>query len=232
MAYIVTMVVLLAVYAMAVYLMKYLTNRKVANILFALSVFLPYICHSLYILSQDGFGDWNFQNTLPVANVSPFMFTGMLYVLFLPKKLRKYVFLLISLLSVGMLASMVVNCVSNALIHYKFHPHFLLDYIAHVNLSLFGVYLVRSGQVELTKKACAVSGGIIYSVAFTMLILNLIFDTAFFGLSLRGKHSIYTAVVSQESIVSVLVYFAGVFVVLLLGYLYGKLLQKYTKPIE
>ena len=95
-----------------------------------------------------------------------------------------------------------------------------------------GLYTYRSGQVELTKKACAVSGGIIYSVAFTMLILNLIFDTAFFGLSLRGRHSIYTAVVSHESIVSVLVYFAGVFVVLLLGYLYGKLLQKYTRPIE
>ncbi len=232
MAYIVTMLVLLAVYATAVYLMKFLKNRQLANAFFALSVFLPYIWHSLYIYSQVGFYDWNFQNTLPVANVSPFMFTGMLYVLFLPKKLRKYVFLLISLLSVGMLASMVVNCVSNALIHYKFHPHFLLDYIAHVNLSLFGVYLVRSGQVELTKKACAVSGGMIYGIAFTMLILNLIFDTAFFGLSLRGKHSIYTAVVSQESIVSVLVYFAGVFVVLLLGYLYGKLLQKYTKPIE
>ena len=98
MAYIITMVVLLVFYALAVYLMKYLTNRKLANILFALSVFLPYICHSLYILSQDGFGDWNFQNTLPVANVSPFMFTSMLYLLFLPKKLRKYVFLLISLL--------------------------------------------------------------------------------------------------------------------------------------
>ena len=212
--------------------MKYMHSTRIVNICFAAAVFLPYIFHSLYIYSQVGFYDWNFQNTLPVANVSPFMFTGMLYVLFLPKKLRKYVFLLISLLSVGMLASMVVNCASNALIHYKFHPHFLLDYIAHVNLSLFGVYLVRSGQVELTKKACAVSGGMIYGIAFTMLILNLIFDTSFFGLSLRGKHSIYNAVVSNESIVSVIVYFAGVFVVLLLGYLYGKLLQKYTKPIE
>ena len=206
--------------------------HRLVNIIASLSVYLMYLSLMYVVYSDVGFNDWNFQNTLPVANVSPFMFTSMLYLLFLPKKLRKSVFLLISLLSVGMLASMVVNCVSNALIHYKFHPHFLLDYIAHVNLSLFGVYLVRSGQVELTKKACTVSGGMIYSVAFTMLILNLIFDTSFFGLSLRGKHRIYNAVVSNESIISALVYFAGVFAVLLLGYLYGKLLQKYTKPIE
>ena len=114
--------------------------------------------------------------------------------------------------------SVVFGCLFHAWRNYAFHHHFLLDYISHLSLSLLGVYLVRSGRVELKPRDAVISGGLIYGVAFVMLTLNLIFDTSFFGLSLNGKHSIYNAVLTESSYLSALLYFIGLGAVLLLGY--------------
>ena len=119
-----------------------------------------------------------------------------------------------------MLFSATFNCIYNFSIGYKFHPHFLLDYVAHALLSLYGVYLVKSGQVRYSKRGCLIGGGIIFSVAVVMMILNVIFDTAFFGLSLNGGHNIYNVVVTESSYLSALLYFLGLCLVLVLGYLY------------
>lgn len=137
--------------------------------------------------------------------------------------------LLISLLSVGMFLSTVFNCIYNASIDYKFHFHFLMDYIAHFAISLLGVYFVSSGEVSLKPKSCAVSASLIYGAATLMLVLNLIFDTAFFGLSLRGKHNIYNNVIVDNSYISALLYYLGLGVILLLGYAYHTLLMKLKK---
>ena len=50
-----------------------------------------------------------------------------------------------------------------------------------------------------------------------MLVLNLIFDTSFFGLSLRGKHNIYNNVLTNNSYLSAALYFFGLICVLLMG---------------
>ena len=94
---------------------------------------------------------------------------------------------------------------------------------------MFGVYLVRSGQVELKVRNCIISGAIIVGVALCMLVLNCIFDTAFFGLSLTGKHNIYNNVLVENGAVSAAVYFAGLVLVLLLGAAYCKIFEKKQK---
>ena len=219
MGYVLTLCIMLAVYAAAIWAMKFMKNTRLWNTLFCAFVFLTYLVFVFVIYNDVGPDDWNFTNTLPVANVSPFMFSIMPIVYFFPKKGGRYLYLLISLLSVGMLLSPVLGCIRNFAIGYKFHPHFLLDYAAHVALSLLGVYQVRSGQVSLRRSDCLVSSSIILSVATVMLILNLIFDTAFFGLSLYGKHNIYNNVLTKSSLLSAILYFAGLCAVLLLGYL-------------
>ena len=93
-----------------------------------------------------------------------------------------------------------------------------MDYTAHILLSLFGIYLVRSEQVDLTPVAALISGSVIFGSALLMLILNLIFDTSFFGLSLSGKHNIYNVVLTDNSYISVSLYFIGLSGVLALGY--------------
>lgn len=173
-----------------------------------------------------GFYDWNYQNTLPVANVSPFMFSIVLIIQLLPEKIRKHFYLLISLLSVGMFLSTAFTCIFNAIRNYRFVPHFMLDCVAHYLLSLWGIYVVRTKQVELKRKNLLISSSIIVGVAFLMLILNLIFDTSFFGLSLNGKHNIYNVVLVESSILSAALYFIGLSFVLFAGAMLSKIVNK------
>ena len=201
-------------------------NTTLTNAIFVLAVVIPYIALVVTIYRDTGFYDWNFQNVLPGANVSPFMFTCVPLALLLPKRVRKHFLLLISLLSVGMLLSGVFGCIYNAARNYKFHLHFTYDYAAHFALSLFGVYLVKSRQVTLSIKKALISSSLIFGTAAVMTVLNVIFDTSFFGLSLNGKHNIYAVVLTESSYLSALLYFLGLGVVLTLGYLYCSIFSR------
>lgn len=226
MAYIITLILFLLVYIGVIFLMKYMRRVKLANAVFVGLVWIPYLMLSLTVYLDVGFYDWNFQNTLPTANVSPFMFTCVPLALILPRRFKPYFLALISLLSVGMFVSTILGCIYNAAINYKFHIHFTYDYVAHFALSLFGVYIIRSKQVQLDAKHTLIGSFLILAAATGMLILNLIFDTAFFGLSLNGKHNIYNNVLVDNSYVSALLYYAGLIVVLLLGYGYMRFMGK------
>ncbi len=201
-------------------------NTTLTNAIFVLAVVIPYIALVVTVYRDTGFYDWNFQNVLPVANVSPFMFTCVPLALLLPKRVRKHFLLLISLLSVGMLLSGVFGCIYNAARNYKFHLHFTYDYAAHFALSLFGVYLVKSRQVTMSIKNALISSSLIFGTAALMTVLNVIFDTSFFGLSLNGKHNIYAVVLTESSYLSALLYFLGLGVVLTLGYLYCSIFSR------
>ena len=202
MLYIISMFLLIIFYILAIYCMKYMKSTRLWNLIFTVSIFVFYLFVVLKVYSSVGFNDWNFKNTLPVANVSPFMFTLTVVLHIFPLRIKKHIYLLISLLSVGMLLSALLGCVYNASINYRFHLHFLSDYMAHVMISLWGVYLVRSKQVTPTIKNTLISGSIIIGVAIVMMILNVTFDTAFFGLSLNGKHNIYNNVLTDNSYLS------------------------------
>ena len=227
--YLIYVLFLTALYVTVFCLMKYMKNTKIFNAIFVVLVFALYLAISITVYLDVGFYDWNYQNTLPVANVSPFMFVAVPIASVLPKTIKKRVYLLVSLLSVGMFFSPVYNCIYNASINYKFYWHFTYDYLAHILLSLFGIYLIKSKQVELKIKDCLISGLIIIGVATTMLILNLIFDTAFFGLSLNGKHNIYNVVLVKNSYISALIYYSALCVVLSLGYFYCRVISKKSK---
>ena len=226
MGYYISLAGLLAFYLMAIPQLKHLRNKKITNGVFSVLIFALYVAVVIRVYISVGFNDWNFKNTLPVANVSPFMFTAVVVMHLLPRKIKKHCYLLICLLSVGMVLSAVFSCLYNAVINYSFHWHFLCDYLAHVLLSLWGVYLIKSSQVELNKKNAIISGAIIVGVAVFMLLLNVIFDTAFFGLSLNGKHSIYNVVLVKNSYLSAFLYFFGLLIVLVMGYVYSRLLSR------
>lgn len=223
MLYLLTLILLLSIYIIVVLNMKNMKNYKVVNIIFASVVYVCYVSLVIIVYSDTGFYDWNFRNTLPVANISPFMFSIVPLVLLAPSKIRKHLYLLISLLCIGMFLSTVYNCFYNFNINYKFHFHFVLDYIAHFALSLWGIYLIRSKQVELKFRSCLISAGIIFGVVTLMLLLNVFLDTSYFGLSLNGKHNIYNAVITNNSYLSALIYYIGLCFILVLGYVFNKI---------
>lgn len=229
MIYIAILFALLFVYVAMIFGMEKIGNVRVGNALFASIPVICYLILLIIVYFDVGFSDWNFQNALPTANVSPFMFSSLLIYFFLPKRAKKVWALLICLLSLGMLLSVVIACTSRAVIGYKFHFRFLLDYISHLFLSLFGIYLFKTGQVTVKKKDCLLSGGLIVGVALLMFLLNAIFGTAFFGLALDEHYGIYNLVLVSGWYFSALLYFAGLIGVLTFGYFYLKIFQKRTK---
>ncbi|MBR2382021.1 MAG: hypothetical protein IKA84_06000 [Clostridia bacterium] len=223
MSYLLVFAVLLAIYIVGLLLLKYLVKHKtLVNVIFAIVIFASYFYVARYMYFDVGPNDWNFKNTLPTANVSPFMFCLTPLTLLMPRAIRKYLFTLIALLSLGMVVAGLGGALGFMVRDYKFHLHITMDCLAHVLISLWGVYLVKSGQVDLTPKKAIRGGSIIVCVAGTMLVLNLIFKTAFFGLSLYGEHNIYNNKIFESGIVSAFAYFFGLCLVLCAGYFYQK----------
>lgn len=227
--YIILLIILTIMSVFVCLMMHKFKNKKLCNFIFATVILGFYWAIVLYVYFDVGLYDWNFQETLPVANISPFMFFSVVFCFLLPKKIRKYHFTLIAILSVGMIFSPSIGCLFNAARNYRFIPlSFLFDYIAHFAMFLWGIYLVKSNQVQLKIKECLISGSLIILVSLTMIVLNVIFDTAFFGLSLNGKHNIYGKIMVSNSYLSALIYLSGLIVVLLLGFLFQKYVVKKT----
>ena len=231
MIYIGIIVPLLAVYVCILCCMGRIQKKKTANFFFFLTTYLFYILYLLKLAKGVGIHNYYFYESLATANISPFMFSIMPLIYFSRGKLQKYLYLLVSLLSVGMLLSPVGNALSYAIKGTTFGIIFVCDYIAHLSLSLWGVYLVKSGQVQPTKKDALISSAIIFGICDSMLLLNLIFDTSFFGLSLRGKHHIYYNVLVENSYLSALLYFLGLCAILCLGYLFCHYFATPNRPI-
>ena len=99
--YVISLICLLAFYVCVIANMKRMKNTKLFNCVFSIAIFSCYLYVVIKVYSSVGFYEWNFQNTLPVANVSPFMFTLVGIIHFLPSRIKKRLYLLISLLSVG-----------------------------------------------------------------------------------------------------------------------------------
>ena len=91
MYYLLTAIILFILYIVLLFLLKKINYNKKINIIFPIIIFMCYM-HSVYsIYKSVGINDWNFQNTLPTANVSPFTFTIIFVNLFLPQKISKYI---------------------------------------------------------------------------------------------------------------------------------------------
>lgn len=98
-------------------------------------------------------------------------------VLFLPKKIKDYFYLLISLFSLGM----VIAGLGGAIWYIRWQDYHLfisVDLFTHFTMALFGIYLIISKNVDFTFKNCLKSSAIIYVVVFLMITLNLIFNTS------------------------------------------------------
>lgn len=92
MYYYLILVLFVVLYFLIVFLMKKITNKKLTNFIFISIIFCCYIALVVKVYFDVGFNDWNFQNTLPIANVSPFMFFTVLLYYVLPNKIKKISF--------------------------------------------------------------------------------------------------------------------------------------------
>ena len=232
MGYIITLIFLLVFYILGIYLIKYIKCKTVFNILFPFAVWVAYLSCVISMGIKAGVTDWNFLNTLPTANVSPFMYCLTALIWAFPKKCKTYLFGLVALLSLGMLCAGMLNCIFNVMRNYKYHWEIGLDTFIHGAISWFGVYLVKTEQVDLGLKTALVSGSIIVGVACVMLLTNLLVHTSFFGLSLYGNHNIYNMVLCENGYLSAGIYFIVLSAVLSMGMAFQKLLNGRIKHKE
>ena len=91
MGYIIGLTLILAIYACAVIFIGRLRRVPLWNLILMITVVSFYLASVITIYRSVGFHDWNFQNTLPTANVSPFMFTLAPLTYLFPKSIRKHI---------------------------------------------------------------------------------------------------------------------------------------------
>ena len=231
--YIISLVLFIVIYVFYILACRFKFNfvlflnkyPKIVNLVFTGISCTCYLAVVIVAYIKNGLYDWNFTNTLPTANVSPFVFATLPLYFILPKKAKDYYLRIFPLLSIGMIVSPIAGMIFNIQRNYNFYASFLANYIAHLSLSMWGIYLVSSNQIRLDFIKSLICVAIMASVALTMLVLNLIFDTSFFGLSLRGKHNIYNIVLVDNSYLSCLIYFTGLVGVMLLGHLFQMLFE-------
>lgn len=225
MNYYISLPIIISLYVLGLILLRFFKNKTITNIIFCFFTVSLYISNVVIAYIKNGPYDWNFTNTLPTANVSPFMFILCPLAVILPKKARWVFQTLISLLSIGMFFAAILSIIYNGIRDYTFHLSLYFDYLAHLALSLWGSYFVISKQIDLSPKKAFISGSIIVIVAFIMLIINCIFKTSYFGLALDEKYNIYNAKIVNNAYLSAFIYFNGLVLTMVIGYFYQRLIH-------
>lgn len=204
---------------------------KLTVVTFTLIIFIPHIFFILAFYYRYGIDNWNVQNLFPVANINPFMFVMAFVVLFLPKPIKNVFYLLTALLSFATILAGISGC----FIYFKLIPTYefqiSIEWLSHLTMGLLGIYLILSKRVEFTVKNTLIASISIFGVALMMVVLNLIFDTSFFGLAFNGTHNIYNLIFIESPYLSALVYFVGLAGALFLGYWFLKLVIRIDKKL-
>ena len=157
---------------------------------------------------------------LTLGNISPLSFTLIALCPFMSEKVRDYVYSTISCLWVGMFIAFIFSP-SHAYL-FSFREQANLNYAAeaacHILCSLFGVYLVITRQVKLHAKTLVKAMICLYSIISMAVVLNFVYHRNYFGMNPYGKYSIYMLDLFGSFWATLLAYFLGIFVVLVLGW--------------
>ena len=172
-------------------------------------------------------GKQNFRY-LMFDNISPFTFTFMPFLFVFRNKVKEFFMAAISFLSVGMFVAMLVTPQHAYLFSFNNEAglDFLFDALCHLNCSLFGIYLIASGQVKISIKNLVIATIFMFSVISFGVIMNFIFHTNNFGMCPYGGFSIYFLDIFEEYWATLLAYYVGVFLVLSGGFFGNALLNR------
>lgn len=219
--------ILITVYFTSVALIMtyfYKVDPKYGNLFFVILNVVFFLCFYInnYYTSSSSF------SFMTLDNISPFTFTTIPLIYIMHDKIKKYFLSAVAFLSAGMFFAMIITPQYSYLFSYNNDASFAytLDALCHLNCSLFGVYLIASGQVKLTAKNLLKSVIFMYSVITGVVILNFIFHTNNFGMCPYGGYSIYMFNLFEDYWATLLAYCFGVFVVLALGFEFNFALQK------
>ena len=161
-------------------------------------------------------------------NISPFTFTFMPFLWLFRGKVAEFFKSAIAFLSVGMIVAMMVTPQHAYLVNFNNTAgvDYLLDALCHLNCSLFGIYLVLTGQVRLTYKNFVRSVIFMYSAITLVVAFNYLYGTNFFGMCPYGGYSIYMFNLFEDYWATLLAYYLGVMLVLYVGFEFNLAINK------
>lgn len=167
----------------------------------------------------------NLQMVTPLSNVSPLLFTLSFVCIFLNDSIRNKLFKFMCLFNFFMLVAGFISAsyaLSMGANYFKFS---IYDELAHLTYGVFAFYLLATDQVKLNKKDLVWS--IIGMLGFVAIIfvINLVFNTSFFGLCLNDQYNIYGQKMFDNCHASNIVYVFSLVTVMAIGYGFTKLIK-------
>lgn len=199
-------------------------NVKIANAIFIIVDLIFFLSwnYAAYLRGwlKDGF--------MTLENISPFIMTLIPLTVFMNEKVKKYCNCAIAYLWLGMFLALMISPQHAYIFSYNIEasPIYASEAACHLIASLYGIYLIISGQVECNVKNLGKSVVCMFSVIGFGVILNYIFHTRNFGMDPYGKYTIYMINIFGSFEATFLAYLLGVFIVLTIGVQFGDGLRK------
>ena len=165
---------------------------------------------------------------MTLDNISPLMCTVIPLIYFMSDKVRDHAFAAIAFLNFGMFAAMLISPEQAYLFSFNERASFLYasEALCHMVCSLFGLYLILSGQVRLNIRYWIKSMVFLYSIISFSVFLNFVFHKNFFGMDPYGNYAIYWVNIFGSFWATLVAYYLGILVVLTLGLQSGYLIEK------
>lgn len=227
MLFIVTVVFLLALFLMCIFRPR--LKNPIINplLLFATAVFLFAWTYATYL--HNGL-----KGFLTFDNISPYICTIIPLTAFMNKRTRDFVRPAIAFLGFGMFLAMFISPEFEYLFNY--HQNTKLIHVSeaacHLIMGLYGFYLILSDKVKLTIANLAKALTFIYISIGFMVFLNFVFHRSYFGMNMYGDHSIYFLRIFDTFETTLIAYLLGVYVTMMLGFLMGVLLERFSRPLD
>ena len=201
-------------------------NTKIFNVVFVVTDLIFFFCWT-YSYYLRGALEGHF---LTFDNISPMTFTmiGLLY--FMKDSVRECCLSSVAFLSFGMFCAMLISPEQAYLVNFNQEATFMYtsEAFCHMLASLFGVYLVVTRQIKVDFEHLIKGGIFLYSVITFGVFLNYVFHKDFFGMDPYGNYGIYFMDIFGSFEATLIAYYVGVLLVLILGWQVSHLLIKLT----
>ncbi|MBE5744922.1 MAG: hypothetical protein E7355_02165 [Clostridiales bacterium] len=194
---------------------RYQINIKLFNGIFICADLLFYLCWNVGMW-QKGWLDNGFHT---LENISPLCFTLIPLTCLMNDKTKEYSYAVLAFLNFGMLVALYVSPQYEYLVNYEYDATFVYtgEMVCHMLCSLFGIYLVLTGQVKADFERWVKSILFLLAIVSFGVFLNYVFHKSYFGMDPYGQYSIYMIDIFDTFGATLAAYYLGIILVLTVG---------------
>ena len=203
-------------------------NIRICNATFVIVDVIFYFVWNLGMYEHG----WLTDGFETLGNISPMIFTVIPLTCFMNEKTKQYAYSAIAFLWTGMFLALFISPEYAYLFDYRTDASVLYtgEALCHMWASLFGIYLILTGQVKLNFQSWGRAVIFMYSVIGFGVFLNFFFHRSNFGMDPYGDYAIYFLDIFGTFEATLLAYLLGVLTILTLGMQMGYLFERIVIP--